>query len=350
MKNIVLVSTVSPNDEQRGAVIRLENLIANHSNNLRLILVLTLRRRPDERYRGTKIIHLAPSLMDWPKIFRLAVTGPVTNAIFLRASLDKYVRSDDQVVFHLIRSFQRVVASSITVDLCESLAENFKLRARFYGLLSPKKWVMLFESSRLSKFERRIVSDISISKILISKKDHLFLDRADIKVIPNKLEVNRSGLKRKVDATKFVFIGHVDYEPNLRCLMDCAKFLSEIDPEYILVVVGRYDRDSERILGDFKNINLLGFISDPSDIISSSFAGVAVMELATGQQNKVMDYIAYGAAPIVSRNVKLAYPGSPPFLCGDDIFQFQDAIDFLKDNSRREKYLSACVDYIKGIS
>ena len=99
MKNIVIVSTVSPNDEQRGAVIRLENLIANHSNNLRLILVLTLRRRPDERYRGTKIIHLAPSLMDWPKIFRLAVTGPVTNAIFLRASLDKYVRSDDQVVF-----------------------------------------------------------------------------------------------------------------------------------------------------------------------------------------------------------------------------------------------------------
>jgi glycosyltransferase involved in cell wall biosynthesis len=350
MKNTVLVSTVSPNDEQRGAVIRLENLIANHSNNLRLILVLSFRRKPDEVYRGIKVIHVATTLMDLPKILRLTVTAPITNAIFLRSSLKVYICPDDQVIFHLIRSFQRVAVSSITVDLCESLAENFKVRAGFYRFLSLKKWAMLFESNRLSKLENKILSDISITKILISKADNLFLDRDDIKVIPNKLEAKRSELKRIVDVTKFVFIGHVDYEPNLRCLIDCAKFLIEIDPKYILIVVGRYDKASERTLSHFKNISLLGFILDPTDIISGCFAGVAVMELATGQQNKVMDYIAYGVVPIVSRNVKLAYPGLPPFLCGDDIGQFQDAISFLKDNARREQHLSDCVDYINGIS
>ena len=237
MKNMVIVSTVSPNSEPRGAVLRLQNLIKAYDNKVELIIVLGFQSKLEEHFGGIRVIYLAPSKFDWINISFKLIFKPITNAIYFRSHLRAYVSRDHKVLFHLIRPYQRLNSLETTVDMCESLAENFQQRASFYSWFRVKKYIMLYESMRLKKLEDKLIKNKNIRKILISKSDRLFSDTPDMVILPNKSSLWHTSRITNYQDNKFVFIGHVDYEPNLLCVINCADMLKNINPNFRISVV-----------------------------------------------------------------------------------------------------------------
>lgn len=347
MKNIVIVSTVSPNAEPRGAILRLQNLIKTYETQIDCIVVLGFQKKPVEFFRDIKIIYLIPNKFDWIYILLGLIFKPITNAIYFRGSLGEYVSDNQRVLFHLIRSYQDLNTSETTIDICESLAENFRQRALFYSWLRLKKYFLLYESFRLKKLEDKIIKNKDIHKILISKNDRLYSDTPNITIIPNKFKLLKQTKTIKFMDTKFVFIGHIDYEPNLLSLIKCSKMLKRINSNFRISAVGRCSDSTAGILEKYRNIDIHGFVNDPSLILSDGNAGLAIMEIGTGQQNKVFDYISYGVPPIVSSNVQSAYPGQPPFLIADNFDELKQAIKFLSFHDNRIDYIQKCRSYIE---
>lgn len=350
MKNMVIVSTVSPNAEPRGAVLRLQNLITAYYDKVELIIVLGFKSKLEEHFRGKRVIYLTPSKFDWINISFKLVFKPITNAIYFRSHLRAYVSRDHKVLFHLIRPYQRLNSLETTVDMCESLAANFSQRASFYSWFRVKKYIMLYESMRLKKLEDKLIKNNNIRKILISKSDRLFSDTPDMVILPNKFSLLQASKITNYQDKKFVFIGHVDYEPNLLCVINCADMLKKINPNFRISVVGRCSRNAAAIIGKHKNIDIHGFVDDPSLILSDGYAGLAIMAIGTGQQNKVLDYISCGVPPIVSSNVRAAYPGETPFLVADNFNEFQQSIRFLSIQDNRVNYMLKCISYMNALA
>lgn len=350
MKNMVIVSTVSPNSEPRGAVLRLQNLIKAYDTKIELIVVLGFQSKLEEQFGAIRVIYLTPSKFDWINISFGLIFKPITNAIYFRGHLRTYVSRNHRVLYHLIRPYQRLNALETTIDMCESLAENFQQRASFYSWLRVKKYIMLYESFRLKKLEDKLVKNNDIRKILISKSDRLFSDTANMVILPNKSSLLRASKITNYQNNKFVFIGHVDYEPNLLSVINCADMLKNINPNFRISVVGRCSGNSAAILGKHKNVDIHGFVNDPSLILSDGYAGLAIMTIGTGQQNKVLDYISCGVPPIVSSTVGLAYPGEAPFLVADNFNEFTEGIKFLSIQDNRINYMRKCSSYMDTLA
>ena len=70
MKNMVIVSTVSPNSEPRGAVLRLQNLLKAYDDKIELVIVLGFQSKLEEHFGAIRVIYLTPSKFDWINFLR----------------------------------------------------------------------------------------------------------------------------------------------------------------------------------------------------------------------------------------------------------------------------------------
>lgn len=344
---MILITTKSPNAELRGATLRVRNLVRYYDCKVEKILVLSIRKIKNEFYQGIPVIYLSVRPRDVMTILRALFFESISSALFKRAELKLHVRNNEAVIFHLLRPYQPTPAKRISVDMCESLAENFSNRSEFYKKWDARFWFFKIESIRLKQLEEKIWRDKRVEKILITRSAFTKYQHLPCRVIPNWREIPEIDFRQAFDEQKIAFLGHVDYELNLASIIRLQAWIANISAKMTLEVVGTVNQRNRRLLSKFENIRLHGFIDDPQPLLSKCVVGVCIINGATGLQNKVLDYLAYGIPPIVSRNVCAAFPGAAPFSVADGPDEFSSLLQKFTRIHERQTYLQSCVNYVR---
>tara|TARA_B110000503_G_C7158331_1_gene418421 strand:- start:937 stop:2013 length:1077 start_codon:yes stop_codon:yes gene_type:complete len=324
MKNKgVVISTCSPEDETRGSVLRMHVLLNSlKKNNDKWVFCPSFFKSETIFIDGINIKYFPLTIFDICRAVILFFKGyPISNIIFQRSHILKELYSSDEAIFHLSRTFQfSKVKNKVTIDLCESLGDNYRLRADLLPTFSLKKILFNYEAKRLSKFEESLAKNAAIETLFISSNDSLIPIAKNYSILPNSiLSVPPKKTSNVINERKIVFIGQVDYEPNFYSIINTSKMLNEIDAKYELHVIGSLSSQNRKILSGFSNIFLHGFVDNLEDVITDALCGVALIDNGTGMQNKVLDYFFYGIPALVSKNVYSGFPKESPSLIIDDI-------------------------------
>ena len=352
MSKTLIVSTSSIDDELRGATIRLKTLNRYFNIGEKYIYVPTFFKKGHFIKDQINVQFFPLTIIDLIKIPFLLIKGlPLSNVIFRRTKIKNNLHIFDNVIFHLIRTIQDYSCpQNITIDVCESLSKNFHLRSENMKRNSLKRILFLYESKRLKKFEKEICSSNIEKKLFISDKDHLIKTCTNYEILPNMPTFNMEpNISNNLDYKKTVFIGHVDYEPNLTSIKNTSIILNEIDSSIKLHVVGRYNKNSKDLLSSCKNIILHGFIDEIDDIFENAVCGFAIIKNCTGMQNKVLDYFSYSLPSIVSKEVQDGLPETSPALVCDTKEQVKDALNALTKLNDRENLIRQGHNYLKKI-
>lgn len=320
-KNIV-VSTCSPLDEARGSVLRLNILLKVLKNENRWVYCPAFFKSKVIHHNGINIKYFPLQFYDLFKAIIFFLKGyPLSNIIFQRNAILKELNSNDEVIYHLSRTFQHDKnKSKVTIDLCESLSDNYRIRAELLPIFSVKKILYKFEANRIYKFEKSLAQDHEVKTLFISSNDSLISLAKNYSIIPNSiLSSPPKKTLNVINEKKIVFLGQVDYEPNFYSIINTAKMLLKINEKYELHVIGSVSNKNKKILSGFSNIFLYGFVDNLEEVISDALCGVALIDNCTGMQNKVLDYFYHGIPALVSKNVHSGFPQESPSLIIDDI-------------------------------
>jgi hypothetical protein len=348
---ITIISTFGDLNESRGGRNRLDTLILlNRKIGYVSVLTPTFFKKKSYVLDDINYFFYSISFLDLWKCFLGILSGsPISQAIFIRSKMQTEINDSDMTIFHLIRTYSeayRMPAKGKTyIDICESLSENFEKRAELMSRYSLKRFFYIFEAVRLEKLERKILIKKDINFVFITKKDRLFSESSRVLVLPN-LNLNDYIKNITTVGNYFIFIGHIDYEPNLRAIINFSLILSQLDSSLKFRIIGRCSKKNKIFLSHYVNILLEGYVDDVSNIISHAIAGVAIIHNGTGLQNKVLDYISYGIPPLVNSEVKFAFPGDLPCIELDNSEQLVKFLPKLLNRKWRSDFSKKCKIYI----
>ena len=353
MSKGVVVSTCSPADEVRGSVLRLRVLVNNLDQTDKWVFCPSVIRSGVSIVDGINVRYFPLTTADFCMAFLLLLQGwPITNIIFQRRDIAKNQKGVEKFVFHLSRTVQRgKFSGDLTVDLCESLADNYRLRAALMPFFSIKRLFFIIEAKRLFKFELALAKNRLIATQFISENDSLIAKAENFSILPNSI-ANRPFRKTSYifHEKRIVFIGQLDYEPNLYSIIKTSKFLNEIDSSYELHVVGSFNKSTEKKLCKFYNIFMHGFVDNLAEIIPQSLCGVALIDNGTGMQNKVLDYFFYGIPTLVSQDVYDGLPPGSPALIVTDVDNFNIALQGCSSLDTRNNLEMRSHEYLKKLN
>lgn len=352
MSKTLIVSTSSIDDELRGATLRLKTLNSYFNIGEKYIYVPTLFKKGSVRINEINIKFFPITIIDIAKMPYFIFQGlPLSNLIYRRVQIKKNLHMFDRVIFHLIRTIQDYnKPSTITVDMCESLSKNFLMRAETMNKISLKRILFIHESKKLKKYELEICSLGNEKKLFISENDELVRKCINYEILPNiPAFKSKQEMSLELDYKKVVFIGHVDYEPNLISIKDTSLLLKSIDSKIRLHVVGRYNKNTKSFLSSFKNVILHGFVDEVDEVFKNAICGFALIKNCTGMQNKVIDYFSYSLPCIVSNEVQDGLPGKSPAIVCETIDQIENSLKIFLDINERKKLIEQGHNYLKNI-
>lgn len=352
MSKGVVVSVCSPLDEVRGSVLRLRVLLNQLKQSDKWVYCPSLFKSGTVFADGVTIEYYPLTMMDiFTAAFLFFRGRPITNIIFQRRNMEKSQKGVEKFVFHLSRTVQSGnFSGELTVDLCESLAENYRLRGRLLSKFSIKRLFFNFEAERLEKFELSLAKNSSIATQFISKNDSLIPQAINYSVLPNSL-ASVPVIKRldPIDQKRIVFLGQLDYEPNLYSIYRTSKLFSELDSSYELHVVGSFNKSTKKKLSKLKNVVSHGFVDHLEEIMPQSLCGVALIDNVTGMQNKVLDYFFYGIPALVSKDVYDGLPSESPALVVTNIDELRSTLKMCLSDKYRANLQVLGYEYLEKI-
>jgi sugar transferase (PEP-CTERM/EpsH1 system associated) len=207
------------------------------------------------------------------------------------------------------------------------------------------------EGRRLLDFERQIAAQFS-DVILVSRREtDLFsrlvpAPRARVSTVTNGVDGDYFSPHRsyknpyRPDATPIVFVGAMDYWPNIDA---ACWFANEILPvlttdgvDYHFFIVGSNPSRTVRNLAQLSGVTVTGRVPDVRPYLAHAAIAVAPLRIARGVQNKVLEAMAM-ARPVVTTTEGAegvdAHPGRH-LLVADDPAAFASAVRrALSDNA-----------------
>lgn len=184
-----------------------------------------------------------------------------------------------------------------TLDYMDALSKGMDRRienAPFY-----KRWIIKEEAERLSRYETKIF-DYFENHIMISEQDIKYIihpDKKKIKCIPNGVDeifFEQLNTKKEYD---LVFVGNLSYQPNIEAINYIFKTIipSNKNKQLSVLVSGATPHNSvKKIITDFPDSKLTGWVDDIRESYQKGKIFVAPMFIGTGLQNKLIEAMAMG--------------------------------------------------------
>lgn len=220
------------------------------------------------------------------------------------------VRRHDLAIFHLIRTARYWQGQSqipAVLEMCDAVSENFAQTARQGIPWSPWRLISAIEAPRTSRFERREVARFDLTTL------HTHKDAEIVGVLPRNLLISTQG----VDLSRFsyrppskrmgrqiVLIGRMDFFPNWHGAEWFAReVLPQLPSDVNLKVVGDCSAKIRSRLESIPRVIVTGRVDSIQSACDDAFAAIAPMHVATGIQNKVLEYFAMGLPSVLSPSV-----------------------------------------------
>ena len=194
------------------------------------------------------------------------------------------------------------------IDLCDADSEKWRAygKARA-GLMAG---VYTREADSLAKAEARILNWADAAFAVSDAEASIFNSHADVLrkalVLPNGVDANYfspAGLEGEKGAAEVVFIGAMDYAPNVDAALWFAgevwPLVRARAPEARFAIIG--PRPSREILGleSAGGVRVTGRVADVRPWLAAARVVIAPLRIARGVQNKVLEAMAMGR-PVVA--------------------------------------------------
>jgi glycosyltransferase involved in cell wall biosynthesis len=216
----------------------------------------------------------------------------------------------DAAIFHLVRTSgmkpERIDIPSI-LEMCDALSANYAQTAREGALLSPWRIVSQIEASRLLEFERSETKRYDLVS-LHTAKDAERIGLAADSLLVSTQGVDLSGLDYVAphdrQGRSIALVGRVDFFPNKQSVLWFAKHvLPALPQDMTLKVIGDCSPKLKHRLEALSRVVVTGRVASIGEACADCFAAVAPMRVATGIQNKVLEYFAMGLPSVLSPSV-----------------------------------------------
>ena len=209
----------------------------------------------------------------------------------------------------------------------------------------PKKLYFYLQGIKMRLYEKRMLPEADAC-IAVSDDDgerlKAIAPKANISIVPNGVDTGYFCPKEgSVDENNMIFIGSMDYYPNLDAtIFFCKKILPLIKKEVReakMIVIGA--PKPKQLLG-IKDVEVLGFIEDVRPYIQRAGVYIAPLRIGSGTRLKILEALACGKA-IVSTSIGcegLAVTHYKDILIADRPEDFAKAvITLMKEKGLREK-------------
>jgi sugar transferase (PEP-CTERM/EpsH1 system associated) len=178
--------------------------------------------------------------------------------------------------------------------------------------VDSKKWVYDAEGKRMRRAEQRI-AHLATAVTFVSERESQmmreFCEPAKIVTATNGVDLAYYAPQPRPNATGVVFVGALDYKPNVDGICWFAKSvwptLRHRAPFAVLKIVGRQPTPAVRELGAIPGIDVVGQVPDVRPYLAEAAVVVAPLMIARGLQNKVLEAMAFGK-PVVGSPAALA--------------------------------------------
>jgi sugar transferase (PEP-CTERM/EpsH1 system associated) len=209
----------------------------------------------------------------------------------------------------------------------------------------PLRAVYHREGDRLRAFEKEVATACDWNIFASERELDLFkwiAPNASSLALPNGTDL-KHGPTTSYRANKLVFVGAMDYFPNIDAMVYFAReilpLIQREIPEVELLIVGRNPSRRVQALGRLRNVTVTGSVAKVDPYLCDAAVSVIPLRIARGIQNKILEAMAHGV-PVITTTAALegieATPGAD-LLVADNPHAFAKMTTaLLKDKTLRQ--------------
>jgi len=363
---ILFVCHRLPYPPNRGGKIRPFNMI-RHLGQKHSVTVASLAFTEDElkesselkNYCADVITEVVPNSVRWRRACRALLTAtPSSVAYFwsphLRRRVEEAARHKDfdAVLVHCAFAAQYAVGIPTKFGMLD------------FGDLDSAKWfdyekerafplsrVFGIEARKLRKYEKKVAQKFqhctltTYGELEEFKKLKLGLPSS---VIPNGVDSSyfQHSQQRGGDAPIIVFLGRMDYFPNIDGVLYFAKEIFPLIrrkiPRAEFHIVGSKPSRAIKKLQAMTGISVTGHVPDVRPYLHDAAVSIAPLRMARGTQNKILESMAMGVPVVATPQAAKGIQAIPQkhLLVGDDAESFADQVVRVLENPTLQKLLS----------
>ena len=239
---------------------------------------------------------------------------PLQNGYFYSKEMFNFIENNkdryDVIIFHLIRCAQYLppdFAGKKILEMTDLISIRDQQIIKRLSIINPLKYLYILERFLIKRYEK-IVSNKFDKIVFISKKElyeaRKFIDRRKIEVIENIFKVEKNIFKFKSNNNKIIFLGNINYIPNKLACFDFAKnilpIINKKYPDITFNIIGKINFLDKFYFKLQNNTIIHGPVKNLETIFKNSICGICNVNIATGFQNKILNYMSYGLPTITS--------------------------------------------------
>ena len=223
----------------------------------------------------------------------------------------------------------------------------------------PMRWIYRRESRTLLAYERKIAALFNASCVVSRNEAELFrkyIPGNTVDIIENGVDVDFfSALPRNIDGIKIVFVGVMDYPPNVDAVDFFANHvwnrIREVHTNARFIIVGARPAKSVLRLARIPGIEVTGYVNDVRPYLAAAAVSVAPLGVARGVQNKILEAMAAGVPVLTTPDVAKGLPdGSERLIFTAERNAESFAItllDLIKNEATREERAKEAAEFIR---
>jgi sugar transferase (PEP-CTERM/EpsH1 system associated) len=362
--NILFVCHRLPFPPNRGGKIRpfhmIEHLGRSHS-----VSVASLAHTEEELAQGQPlkdychdvIAEVLPNRTRWTRAVSSLVTPtPSSVAYFYSGKLAKRIREAwhrgrfDAVIVHCAFAAQYVSGLQCGLRILDfGDVDSVKWRDYSEHRPFPLSIGYRIEAHKLRRFERSMASQFDLCTATTQGElDEVrrFSPERAAAVIPNGVDLSYFAprLKNPHDSSVIVFLGRMDYYPNIDAVLSFARdvfpLVRAAVPQAQFRIIGSDPSRSVIDLAKIPGISVTGHVPDVRPHLMDAALAVAPLRIARGTQNKILQFLAMGI-PVVSSTAAakgVAVEAGTHLLVADEPARFAaEVVRLIKDPDLRER-------------
>jgi len=293
------------------------------------------------------VYQLKKPLLYFNTLKQLFSSKPFQVGYFFQRSIKQQINSriqefkPDHIFAQLIRTTEYIKdihEIPKTLDYMDALSKGMFRRAELVSGI--KKRLYLLEGKRLAEYENRIF-DYFNHHCIISEQDRTFIQHPD----HQKIAIIENGISEEFfedlsvqKTTDLVFIGNMNYPPNV----ECAEFLVNqilplLDEKIKVTLAGASPNKRILALGKHPQVTVTGWVEDIRTAYCSARIFVAPLFIGTGLQNKLLEAMAMGVPVITTplANNALGAEDGLNIMIAADAKEFAMHIESLTNNQNQ---------------
>jgi len=345
MKKILIVTTRFPLPLFSGDRLRIYNISKNLSKKNKVDLIYTSSRENVHKKIKfiKKIIFIKTNILKkfFYMLLFLTYGKPLQVGFFFSYEMKKKIEeikdNYDCIIFHLIRGSEYLPTNykgKKILEMTDLISNNYSQLYEKLNIFNPLRYIYYLEKKFLEKYEKNVVKLFNHSVLVSSEDFKKFLINSNlkekVKIISNGTQSKKKNYNFNKSNKDVIFIGNINYLPNK---IACYEFIKEIMPVLKLKgfsvnfkIIGKTSKLLKFKLQQYENVEVHSNVKNPEKFCKKAICGISNLSIASGVQNKILEYMNIGLPTIISEKCFK----SLSFNANSDLLVYKNHKEFIK--------------------